>query len=76
MNLTTEELIKLVEENDLKAFEFENKLRDEYGFDSDELNSYNQSSIITLLGLMKFNNLTVDEMLEKCLDDLHKSGNI
>lgn len=72
MKLTTEELIKLVEENDLKAFEFENKLRDKYGVDSDELNSYNQSSIMTLLGLMKFNNLTVDEMLEKCLDDLHK----
>lgn len=72
MNLTTEELITLVETHDLKAFEFENKLRDEYCVDSDDLNNYNQSSIITLLGLMKFNNLTVDEMLEKCLDDLHK----
>ena len=72
MNLTTEELITLVETHDLKAFELENKLRDKCCVDSDELNNYNQNSIITVLGLMKFYDLTVEEMLEKYLYDLHK----
>lgn len=72
MNLTTEELITFLEKHDLNVSELENKLCDEYFVDSEELYQYTQSSFITLLGLMKFNNLTVEEMLEKCLDNLHK----
>lgn len=72
MNLTTEELITWLEKHDLNVGELENKLCDEYFVDSEELYQYTQSSFITLLGLMKFNNLTVEEMLEKCLDNLHK----
>lgn len=72
MKLTSEELITWLEKHELNAGELENKLCDEYFVDSEELYQYTQSSFITLLGLMMFNNLTVEEMLEKCLDNLHK----
>lgn len=72
MNLTTEELIKLVKEHDLKAVEFEENIVKYTGLDYSNMNEYNTSSIIVLLSSMKINQITVDEMLEKCLNQLHK----
>lgn len=72
MNLTTGELIRLVEEHDSKATEFEKNIVKYTGLDYSNMNEYNTSSIIVLLSLMKINQITVDEMLEKCLNQLHK----
>lgn len=72
MKLTTEELLEVLETHDVKAFEFENRLRNESDITLDELHHYYKTIFITLLGQMKLNNLTVDEMLEECLDNLHK----
>lgn len=72
MNLTTEELIKLVEEYDSKNLEFEDNIRDNTMVDYSELEDYNAGNIIVLLCLIKLNAITIDEMLEKCLDNLHK----
>lgn len=68
MNLTAEELIKLVEEYDSKNLEFEDNTMVDYS----ELEEYNAGNIIVLLCLIKLNTITIDEMLEKCLDNLHK----
>lgn len=72
MNLTAEELIKLVEEYDSKNLEFEDNIRDNTMVDYSELEEYNAGNIIVLLCLIKLNTITIDEMLEKCLDNLHK----
>lgn len=72
MNLTTGELIRLVEEHDSKAAEFEKNIVKYTGLDYSNMNEYNTSSIIVLLSAMKINQITVDEMLEKCLNQLHK----
>nr|DAE25886.1 MAG TPA: hypothetical protein [Siphoviridae sp. ctu8P6] len=72
MNLTTEELIKLVEEHDSKAVEFEENIVRYTGLNHSELEEYNTSSIIVLLGLIKLNQATVDEILESCVNNLHK----
>lgn len=72
MNLTTGELIRLVEEHDSKAAEFEKNIVKYTGLDYSNMNEYNTSSIIVLLSSMKINQITVDEMLEKCLNQLHK----
>lgn len=72
MNLTTEELIKLVEEYDSKNLEFEDNIRDNTTVEYSELEDYNAGNIIVLLCLIKLNQITMDEMLKKCLDDLHK----
>lgn len=72
MNLTTEELIRLVEEYDSKNLEFEDNIRDNTTVDYSELEYYNAGNIIVLLCLIKLNQITMDEMLELCLDDLHK----
>lgn len=67
MNLTTEELIKLVEEYDSQCIEFEKDVVNYTNIERWELEKYLKSAMILTLGLMKFNNLTVDEMLEECL---------
>ena len=72
MNLTTEELIKLVETHDAKAVEFEKNIVKYTGLERSELEKYNTSSIIVLLGLIKLKQATVDEILETCVKDLHK----
>lgn len=72
MNLTTGELIRLVEEHDSKAAEFEKNIVKYTGLDYSDMNEYNTSSIIVLLSAMKINQITVDKMLEQCLNQLHK----
>lgn len=72
MNLTTEELFELVEMYDSKALEFEAKFKDNTELNYSELYDYNASNMIVLLSLIKVNQITVDEMLEKCLNSLHK----
>ena len=72
MSLTTTELIKLMEEHDSKAGEFERNLVRYTGVTRSELEEYNASSIIVLLGLIKLKQVTVDEILETCAKDLHK----
>ena len=72
MNLTTEELIKLVEDHDAKAVEFEKNIVKYKGLERSELDEYNTSSMIVLLGLLKLKQSTVDEVLESCLNHLHK----
>lgn len=72
MNLTTEELIELVEEHDSKNLEFEDNIRDNTTVDYNELEDYNASNIIVLLCLLKLHNINIDEMLEACLNQLHK----
>lgn len=72
MILTTGELIRLVEEHDSKAAEFEKNIVKYTGVDYSNMNEYNTSSIIVLLSLMKINQITVDKMLEQCLNKLHK----
>lgn len=72
MNLTTDELIKLVEEHDSKAGEFEKNIVRYTGLNHSELEEYNTSSIIVLLGLIKLKQATVDEILESCVNNLHK----
>lgn len=72
MKLTNEELIKLVEEYDSKAAEFEDKIRDNTPFKYSELTDYNAGNVIVLLSLIKMKQITIDEMLEQCLNQLHK----
>lgn len=72
MNLTTEELIELVEEHDSKNLEFEDNIRDNTTVDYNELEDYNASNIIVLLCLLKLKEINIDEMLEACLNRLHK----
>ena len=72
MNLTTEELIELVEEHDSKNLEFEDNIRDNTAVDYNELEDYNASNIIVLLCLLKLKEINIDEMLEACLNQLHK----
>lgn len=72
MNLTTEELIELVEEHDSKNLEFEDNIRDNTTVDYNELEDYNASNIIVLLCLLKLKEINIDEMLEACLNQLHK----
>lgn len=72
MNLTTEEIIKLVKEHDSKAVEFEENIVRYTGLEHSELEDYITSTMIVLLGLIKLNQATVDEILEKCVKNLHK----
>lgn len=72
MNLTSEELIKLVEEHDSKAAEFEKNIGRYTDLNHSELEDYNTSSILVLLGLIKLKQATVDEVFEQCLNQLHK----
>lgn len=72
MSLTTEELIKLVEEYDSKAVEFEKNIVRYTGLKHSELEEYNTSTMIVLVGLIKLNQATVDEILETCVKNLHK----
>lgn len=72
MSLTTKELLKLVEEHDSKAVEFEKNIVRYTDLERSELEEYNTSSIIVLLGLIKLKQTTVDEILETCVKDLHK----
>lgn len=72
MSLTTKELIKLIEDHDSKAGEFEKNIVRYTGLERSELEAYNTSSIIVLLGLIKLKQATVDEILETCIKDLHK----
>lgn len=72
MNLTTNEIVELTEKHDSIATEFEQGLVEKSNISFEDLVSYHNSSIIVLLGLMKLNNLTIDEMLDSCIKDLHK----
>lgn len=72
MKLTSEELIKLVEEYDSKNLEFEDNIRDNTTVEYRELEDYNTGNIIVLLCLLKLKQITIDEILEACLDQLHK----
>lgn len=72
MNLTTEELIKLIEECDSKAMEFENNIAKYTPFSDSEVLDYTNNSLIVLLGLIKLKQTNVDEMLEKCVNNLQK----
>ena len=72
MSLTTEELIKLLEEHDSKAEEFEKNIVRYTGLNHSELEEYNTNNIIVLLCLIKLNQATVDEILETCVKNLHK----
>lgn len=72
MKLTTEELIKWVKEHDSKAVEFEENIVRYTGLEYSELEEYNTSTMIVLLGLIKLNQATVDEILESCVKNLHK----
>lgn len=72
MNLTTEQLIELVEECDSKAMEFENNIVKYTSFGDRDVLEYTSNSLIVLLGLIKLKQTTVDEVLEECLNNLHK----
>lgn len=72
MNLTTEELIKFIEECDSKATEFEKNIVKYTAVDDSEVLEYTYNSLIVLLGLIKLKQASVDEILEKCLNYLHK----
>ena len=72
MKLTSEELIKLAEEYDSKNLEFEDNIRDNTTLEYRELKDYNARNIIVLLCLLKLKEITIDEMLEACLNRLHK----
>lgn len=72
MKLTTNEILELTEKHDSIATEFEQALVEKSNVSFENLVSYHNSSIIVLLGLMKLNNLTIDEMLDSCIKDLHK----
>ena len=72
MNLTNDELIKLVEEYDSQWLEFEEAVVNYTNIERWELENYLKNAIIVTLGSIKLNQITMDEMLEKCLDDLHK----
>ena len=70
MNIETEELIKLLEDNDSICVDFEKALTDLYDIDREEVVRYHESSIMVLLGLMKLNNITIEEMLEQMIGGL------
>ena len=72
MKLTSEELIKLAEEYDSKNLEFEDNIRDNTTVEYRELEDYNARNIIVLLCLLKLKEITIDEMLEAGLNQLHK----
>lgn len=72
MNLTTEELIKLVEEHDSKAAELEKDIVRYTGMNHSKLEEYNTSNILVLLGLINLDQVTIDEVFEQCLNQLHK----
>lgn len=72
MSLTMKELIKLVEDHDSKVVEFEKNIVRYTGLEHSELEEYITSSIIVLLGLIKLKQTTVDEVLESCVNNLHK----
>ena len=72
MKLTSEELIKLAEEYDSKNLEFENNIRDNTTVEYRELEDYNARNIIVLICLLKLKEITIDEMLEAYLNQLHK----
>lgn len=72
MSLTTEELLKLIKECDSKAMDFEKNIVRYTGLDHSDLEEYMTSSIILLLCLIKIKETTVDELLEKYLNNLHK----
>lgn len=74
MNLTTEELIKLVEDHDSKAVEFEKNIVRYTGLEHSELEEYNTSSMIVLLGLLKLKEMSIDEMLETCVKTCTNRG--
>ena len=72
MKLTSEELIELVEEYDSKNLEFEDNIRDNTTVEYRELEDYNERNMIILICLLKLKEITIDEMLEACLNHLHK----
>ena len=72
MNLTSEELIKLVEEHDSKAVEFEKNVVRYTGLNHSELEEYTTNSMIVLLGLIKLKQANIDEILETYVKHLHK----
>lgn len=72
MNLTNEELITLVETHNSQCLEFEKDVVNYTNIERWELEKYLKNAIIVKLGSMKFNNLTVDEVLEHYLTNLHK----
>lgn len=72
MNLTSEELIKLVEEYDSKTMEFEKNIVRYTGLERSDLEEYQTGAILVLVALMKLKQVTIDEMLEECLKNLHK----
>ena len=72
MNLTSEELIKLVEYHDSKTMEFEKNIVRYTGLERSDLEEYQTGAILVLVALMKLKQVTIDEMLEECLKNLHK----
>nr|DAF84400.1 MAG TPA: hypothetical protein [Caudoviricetes sp.] len=72
MNLTTEELIKLVQECDSKAVEFENNIVKYTAFCDSDVLEYISNSLIVILGLIKLKKTTVDEVLEKYVNNRNK----
>ena len=72
MNLTSEELIKLAEEYDSKTMEFEKNIVRYTGLERSDLEEYQTGAILVLVALMKLKQVTIDEMLEECLKNLHK----
>ena len=72
MNLTSEELIELAEEYDSKTMEFEKNIVRYTGLERSDLEEYQTGAILVLVALMKLKQVTIDEMLEECLKNLHK----
>ena len=76
MKLTSEELIKLAEEYNSKNLEFEDNIRDNTTVEYRELEDYNARNMIVLICLLKLKEITIDEMLEACLNHIHKQVNM
>lgn len=72
MKLTSEELIKLIEEYASKNLEFEDNIRDNTTVECSELEDYTAGNIIVLLCLLKLDQITIDEVLEVFLNNPHK----
>lgn len=72
MNLTNSELIEFLTICDLKASAFENKIINNTDIEYSEIDDYTINTVIVLLSSMKLNHITIDEMLEKSLKNLHK----
>ena len=72
MNLTSEELIKLVEAYDSKTMEFEKNIVRYTGLERSDLKEYQTGAILVLVALMKLKQVTIDEMIEECLKNLPK----